>query len=142
MNLDAALSILLKLRKESRTALPGLRGEICVNAAYVVRLLGEAIQLISDEANRPEAPLPEWMGAGPHYVVATEYDSDAEIYTTDSLGRPALKHPWLKSPSSIIHEHKIMADTNLCECRKRGASFLNRYGRAAIFRLELVEVLP
>lgn len=85
---------------------------------------------------------PEWMGFGPHYVVATEEDNDPEIYTTNKYGQPVLKHPWLHPSKGIIHEHDIGSATSLEGAQQRAEILKGKYGRRAIFRLVLVEELP
>ena len=89
-----------------------------------------------------EGNYPEWMGPGPHYVVATEDDSDPNYFTTNKYGQPIPKHPWGRPSMAIVHEHEIPNATSLEGAKQRAEILKGRYGRQAIFRLVLVEDLP
>lgn len=89
-----------------------------------------------------EGNYPQWMGPGPHYVVATEEDSDPNYFTTNKYGQPIPKHPWGRPSMAIVHEHEIPNATTLEGAKQRAAILAGKYGRRAIFRLVLVEELP
>ena len=98
---------------------------------------------ILSEGFETPAP-PAWAGPGPHYVLATEGDPGLPIYECNKYGQPVKivsQFGYTNDPEPLVHETCLHKASTLDQVRER-AKLHKRYGQMAIYRLELVEVLP
>lgn len=87
---------------------------------------------------------PAWAGPGPHYVLATEGDCGLPRYTCNKYGQPVKRYADFmdRDPEPIVQETCLHKASTLEQVRERAERLGNYYGQRAIYRLELVEVLP
>lgn len=88
---------------------------------------------------------PAWAGPGPHYVLATEGDTDFPRYECNKYGQPVkIVDSYFadRDPEPIVQETCLHKASTLEQVRERAERLGKKYGQRVIYRLELVEVLP
>ncbi len=107
-----------------------------------MKIQTDNLHILSDGFEKP--PPPAWAGPGPHYVLATEGDTGLPRYECNQYGQPMKIVDIFgdRDPEPIAHETCLHKASTLEQVRERAARLGDVYGQRAIYRLELVEVLP